>query len=471
MLIPICAAAVAMVAFYVLSVIPVKKTESTWKASIPAVGSVYYDEFGQPGKNLWLSDNGKRYYVGEDSTLVTDQILEEDGKKYYLDEQGVLRVSQNLMLDGKLYRADAEGVLTPGVGWVEVDGKKYYGNKEGNPVKSWMVTEGNKKYYIGQDGLLMKDRELLYQGILYRADAEGVLVPQSGWQTVDGRKYYARADGAVVRNARIEEQGKQYYLDEEGQIVTSGFYTCDDALYYADATGATHTGEGWFTVDGKDYYSDDTGAFYRSQFITVDGKKYFVDRDGVKLDGKPTIDQYLKCDDLLGYMTAHFSEFYFKTPYRDLYGNTTRPERLIMPIGLYGDDAGMNCTGFISSLIKGAGGDLDLVTAMGRFGGYGNADNYLMLATRGVVQYEVFPTVAALLKSGKAKKGNIFYLAPKWKSGMDCHMAVFWGDTSSENKIWSQTAKTLCTVTEIYMVDPINQIFMFPLACNLDETE
>ena len=139
-----------------------------------------------------------------------------------------------------------------------------------------------------------------------------------------------------------------------------------------------------------------------------------------------------------------------------------------MPIGEYGDDAGLNCTGFISSLVKGSGGDLSLVTAMGRFGGYGNADNYLMLATKGYVRYEVFKSVKDLLKSGRAKKGNIFYLAPKWKSGGDCHMAVFWGDTPSENKIWSQTYKTRCTVTEIYMVDPINQIYMFPLERNLD---
>ena len=194
-----------------------------------------------------------------------------------------------------------------------------------------------------------------------------------------------------------------------------------------------------------------------------------MDKTGAKINGKPTIDQYLKCDDIYGFMTSHFSDYYFKMPYRNLYGNTNTPERLIRPYGEFGDDAGMNCTGFISSLVYYSGGDLSLVTAMGRFGGYGNADNYLMLATKGLVRYEVFKDVKQLLSSGKAKKGNIFYLAPKWKSGMDCHMGVFWGDTPSENKLWSQTAATWCTVTEIYMVDPINQIYMFPIERNLEE--
>ena len=469
LLIPICAAALALAAYYVISLIPMDRVDRSEKISIPVDGSKYYDDFGQPGQNLWLSDNGDRYYVGSDSVIVKDQIIEDDGKSYYLGADGILVVSRALLLKGTLYRADTDGVLTIASGLIEVDGQKYYANQEGTPVKNWMVTEGGRQYFFNADGLLMKDQMLLYQGKSYQADADGELKSVAGWQQVGDKKYYSRGDGTLVRNAQIEDQGKTLYLDDEGQIVTDGFYTYDDALYYADASGATRREEGWFSLNGKEYYSDSTGAFYCSQYINVDNKKYFMDKTGAKLDGKPTIDQYLKCDNLYGYMTDHFSEFYFQTPYRDLYGNTTRPERLIMPIGLYGDDAGMNCTGFISSLIKGAGGDLDLVTAMGRFGGYGNADNYLMLATKGVVQYEVFPSVSALLKSGKAKKGNIFYLAPKWKSGDDCHMAVFWGDTPSENKIWSQTAKTLCTVTEIYMVDPINQIFMFPLECNLEE--
>ena len=45
-------------------------------------------------------------------------------------------------------------------------------------------------------------------------------------------------------------------------------------------------------------------------------------------------------------------------------------------------------------------------------------------------------------------------------------MGVFWGDTSSENALWSQTLRTKCTVTEIYMVDPVNQIYYFPISRN-----
>ena len=471
MIIILAGVVVIAAAFVVVSIILAKQSEPVKDRFIPVDGSQYVDENGNPDSNIWLTENSRTYYVGDDGVIVKDKIIEVDGKDYLLDEEGVLVKSKNLIMEDKLYSVDGEGVITVKSGLLEVDGEQYFGKEDGTIVKGWTVKDGKKEYYLDEEGHLIKDRNILYQGKIYAADEQGVLKTVSGWQEVDGKKYYGKRDGSVARNTRAEEKGVIFYLDDDGQLVKSAFYTFEDKMYYADANGKTRTEEGWFTLDGKEYYSDSEGAFYQSTYITVDKKKYYMDKTGAKIDGKPTIDQYLKCDDLYGFMTSHFTDYYFKTPYRDLYGNTTRPERLIMPIGLYGDEAGMNCTGFISSLVKGAGGDLDMVSDMGRFGGYGNADNYLMLATKGYVRYEVFKSVKDLLKSGRAKKGNILYLAPRWKSGDDCHMAVFWGDTPSENAIWSQTAKTLCTVTEIYMVDPINQIFMFPLERNLDVYE
>ena len=437
---------------------------------IPLDGSVYYDENGVEGKNLWLTKDDRKYYVGEDGRLIKGKKAEIGGKTYLFNEDCVLVTSQEFFLEGDPVRIDADGVLTEvRNGWFNVDGNRYYIGETGTLLKGWVITEDGKDYYLGSDGLLVTDSVFLYQGKIRQAGKDGVMTTASGWQKVDDVTYYADRDGKIVRNARVESDGNYLYLNEDGQVLKNGFYTWEDQLYYATADGTTRMEEGWITVDGKEYCSAADGTFYHGQYLTVDGKKVFIDRYGAKVDGKPTIDQYLCCDDIYGWMTDHFSDYYFKTPYRDLYDNVSRPERLIQPYGIYGENGGMNCTGFISSLVYYSGGDLSKVSAMGRFGGYGNADNYLMLATKGVVKYEVFKSVKDLLASGKAKKGNIFYLAPKWKSGLDCHMGVFWGDTPSENKLWSQTYATKCTVTEIYMIDPINQIYMFPIARNLEE--
>ncbi len=454
--------------FLVLLILTMKGSKETRKDEfIPIDGSRYFDSEGKPEKNLWLSSNEKKYYVGDYGILLKSEMQTIDGKTYYFDDSSALVTSATFLLDGKYYTAAEDGAISLGKGFLTVDGNTVYADKEGRPVKDQIVTADGKQYLVDQEGFLVTGKTLLRQEKMYTAAEDGVLTPASGWQEVDGISYYGEADGTVAKNTQVPRGTELCYLDEEGQAVTASFYTYGDKLFYADEKGNTRRTEGCLELDGRCYYSDSEGAFYHSEYVTVDGEKFFTDAKGARIWGKPTIDQYLKCENIYEYMEEHFSDYYFKTPYRSL-KYTGDPQLLIQPYGLYGEDGGMNCTGFISSLITYSGGDLTRVSDMGRFGGYGNGDNYLMLATRGVVQYEHFKTVKQLLASGKAKKGNIFYLAPVWKSGQDCHMAVFWGETSDENKIWSQTAKTLCTVTEIYMVDPINEIFMYPLSCNLE---
>ena len=451
----------------VITVLTLKEKETPGDVFIPTDGSVYHDEDGQFQKNLWLDANEKRYYVGDDGRLILDRMAGIDGKNYLFAKDGALVTGQNLLLDGKMYKIAPDGTVSLGKGLVEFDGYTCYGDEQGKPVTDQKVKDGGKEYYLNAEGHLVRGEAILYQDKLYVASEQGTLSPGSGWQEVKGVSFFGESDGSVARNKQVKRGNELCYLNGDGQAVTSQFYTFEDRLYYADEKGNTRRQEGWMELDGRSYYSDSEGAFYYGQYVTIDGEKIFFTSGGARVYGKPTIDQYLCCENIYEYMVEHFSDYYFKTPYRSL-KYTGDPALLIQPYGMYGEDGGMNCTGFISSLVTYSGGDLGRVSAMGRFGGYGNGDNYLMLATKGVVLYENYKTVKQLLASGEAKKGNIFYLAPVWKSGGDCHMAVFWGETPDENAIWSQTARTLCTVTEIYMVDPINQIFMFPLSRNLE---
>ena len=182
-----------------------------------------------------------------------------------------------------------------------------------------------------------------------------------------------------------------------------------------------------------------------------------------------TIDKYLGCKDVLGWLNDHFTDYYFKTPYAGLGQHLEHPEELMRPYGEYGEDAEMNCTGFVSHVVMSTGGDLDKIAAMGMKGSFGDADSYLYLALKDLVVYQTFDSVEELLASGKARKGDILYLYPKKDSGNeDCHIGFFWGDTSSENKFWSQSRDTLCTVTEIEMLDPIGKIYWFPVSGDLE---
>ncbi len=432
----------------------------------PNPETVYRDEQGNVQKNHWMLVNGKIYYLGDDGRIMTDQLLTLDKKNYYLGADGAIVTEDTILLEDHLYDADAEGVLSPHSGWAKLGDKTYYGEKDGKLTKRWMVSENGKDSYFDSNGVMMTTGLVVYQGKMLTADQNGVLTPARGWQEVDGELYYGETDGTIACEQQVQKDGKTYYVGKDGKIVKSDFYTCQEHLCFADEKGELRKQEGWFHWKKRWYYSDSEGVFVQREYVTVDGKKYFMDITGARIVGKPTIDQYLKCNDIYGWMTSHHSDYYFKTNYDSIAYHSKHPEELIRPYGEYGEESAMNCTGFISSLVYYSGGDLSKVSDMGEYGGFVNGDNYLNLALRGLVEYDTYSSAASLLKSGNAAKGDILYLAPVWRSGRDCHMGVFWGDTPSENKLWSQTLRTKCTVTEIYMVDPVNQIFHYPIEKN-----
>ena len=182
----------------------------------------------------------------------------------------------------------------------------------------------------------------------------------------------------------------------------------------------------------------------KTEAVTEEPKPVEREAHVTLIEGLPFIDEYLGCKGLYSWMLDHFNDYYFKTPYIGIWEHVEHPEELMQPYGEYGENGGMNCSGFISHLLMSAGGDLEKVSEMGMEAKFGDADSYLYLALRDKVQYEAFDSVDDLLKSGKARKGDLLYLYPVKDPNAgendpkpDCHMGVFWGETSSENKMWS----------------------------------
>ena len=289
--------------------------------------------------------------------------------------------------------------------------------------------------------------------------------PVNTWVAENGATYYYGADSQPVKLQIIQDRGKEYFLGEDGRLVTDRLVSQGGSLYTADSNGVLTKATGWHEEDGRNYYADENGKVYISQYVTIDGDDYFMDQYGAVVKGTPTIDQYLGSAHLLNWMETHFNDYYFKTPYDGIWTHLEDPEALLRPYGEYGESGGMNCSGFVSHMIQSTGGDLEKVNAMGMDGGFIDADSYLYLGLREYVQCKTYDSVEELLASGDAKKGDILYLYPDKSENedADCHLGIFWGDTPSENKFWSQAQDTGCGVTEIRMLNPIKKIYLLSI--------
>lgn len=151
--------------------------------------------------------------------------------------------------------------------------------------------------------------------------------------------------------------------------------------------------------------------------------------------------------------------YYLYTPFRGLSGNASTS---MSPNGdPNGSGPGMNCTGFIASVIKRAGGNLAAITNVANaWGGVANGYNWRDALTKNV-QYETYTSVSSLLQSGLAKKGDILYFEPDYsKPNYDCHLGFFWGNTPNHDRIWHSTFPHN-NMSNIKSMTPWTKIYLF----------
>ncbi len=110
-----------------------------------------------------------------------------------------------------------------------------------------------------------------------------------------------------------------------------------------------------------------------------------------------------------------------------------------------GGYTGMNCTGFVAHVFRSLGVNVDAVAANNNHtpwgagpggGGYINAWRWYGYAIDSGCKVYHFNTVADMLNSGLAQKGDVIFF--KTDGSIDCHIGFFWGDNSHDNKMWHQ---------------------------------
>ena len=168
---------------------------------------------------------------------------------------------------------------------------------------------------------------------------------------------------------------------------------------------------------------------------------------------------YVKLDQRLGVepgavlaeLRAHeYDDYYLGTPYN---GWPLTPENCLRPNGQYPGNGGMNCTGFVASVLRKCGADLSEIASFGYSGGEANAYNWFKWMQKNSVESYHFQTISELLASGYAQKGDVIFFDPvSWDiEGADCHIGFFWGDSPTDNRFWHSSigAGRINAITEL----------------------
>lgn len=174
-----------------------------------------------------------------------------------------------------------------------------------------------------------------------------------------------------------------------------------------------------------------------------------------------TIDAYLGVTgDIVSWLKTHqLDNYYVGTPFKSIRAGSAAA--CIRPKGEYSSNAGMNCAGFVSSVMKKMGGNLSKIVARGS-GSYANASNWTTTVSQKNIKSYRYTSISAMLASGKLEKGDLIYFEPNWGiSGSDCHIGFFWGDFSSDNKFWHSATGQGNAITKIKSVSNYRYVYIF----------
>ena len=254
---------------------------------------------GEPVKNAFLSEDGTNWvYLDNEGMAVKDSLFEVRTTTAWYQNTNMdsgLYLKQ-LRDEGEtnklLYYAGAEGKLVKN-SWVAVD-------FEGTRVDSYEYW-----YYFDQNGRAFADGSWTIKGKQYHFDEEGrCLMP--GWFVQDDTWVFLDTDGKTVKNAFVKSGEDTFYigadghLTEEAQVVKTNrntlFYTEGKELgeitwskpnqdykfrsiyYLIDDEGKIQT-DAW--DESHEMYFGKDGKAYQDCTAVIDGELYTFDRDGI----------------------------------------------------------------------------------------------------------------------------------------------------------------------------------------------
>lgn len=268
---------------------------------------------------------------------------------------------------------------------------------------------------------------------------------------------YVNAASAKTGNGK---GGIYQTLGNEGVVISRNYATYHNFNFKKRGKTASIFNQ---TVQVRGYYQHFNGAKYYSIYSTKGKWLGYVNSGAIRI--KKGAASYLGISRarVVKHLSANEKNgFYVGTRYRGLgYGGISNQEVFMQPKGKpnkYGQ--GMNCTGFVAAAMRNSGANLAPITRLG-YGGAANATLWRD-ALKKNCKYYTYGSINALLKSGRAKKGDILYLEGRWgEYGADCHIGIFWGNNGHQNRFWHQVLAGNM-ISNIFSGTPYSMIYLFP---------
>ena len=231
-------------------------------------------------KSMWSSINKNIFYMDEEGNI-TRGIREINGSKYYFNKQGHLQRNKIVVTNKSFYNISDDGcMVNPKNQWINVNDNKYYNDNNGNLLKG-IATIDNKSYYFDNKGVLSKNKKLIAADKYYVVDRNGVATnPKNAWFSINGKTYRSDQNGKLVKGAR-SINNNTYVFESNGVMIQNRPAISAGKYYKIDNRGvATVVKNSWVELDGKKYHTNENG-YVKEGVWKIDNKYYYFTQNGL----------------------------------------------------------------------------------------------------------------------------------------------------------------------------------------------
>jgi hypothetical protein len=231
-------------------------------------------------KSMWSSINKNIFYMDEEGNI-TRGLREINGSKYYFNKQGHLQRNKIVVTNKSFYNISDDGcMVNPKNQWINVNDNKYYNDNNGNLLKG-IATIDNKSYYFDNKGVLSKNKKLIAADKYYVVDRNGVATnPKNAWFSINGKTYRSDQNGKLVKGAR-SINNNTYVFESNGVMIQNRPAISAGKYYKIDNRGvATVVKNSWVELDGKKYHTNENG-YVKEGVWKIDNKYYYFTQNGL----------------------------------------------------------------------------------------------------------------------------------------------------------------------------------------------
>ncbi len=158
--------------------------------------------------NEWVEKNGNKYYYDEKGNMLKNCYSKIGIDTYAFDNDGALIKNSIVNHDEKLSFVDSDGKLKY-YGWCLYNGNWYFANQSVLQT-GWIKDQGN--WYYFDNKAIMTTGWTVIDGEYYLFDNSGKM--QTGWQ--ENNKYYLDNNGVMLKNTSRNIDGVDYIFDSSG---------------------------------------------------------------------------------------------------------------------------------------------------------------------------------------------------------------------------------------------------------------